>query len=100
MKKTHNPDIWAKACIPPCPGGVLMGDPLDMLKQALLDLAFGEYPWTEWIEICYDQAFGNYDEYEPTFASSEVSVLFHRLWVRLQEPVRDQDNTVPRMAPD
>lgn len=42
--------LWAQILTPPCSAGIVLGDPVDLLKQKILDQCVGAYAWEEWID--------------------------------------------------
>lgn len=78
---------------PPCPAGILLGDPIDLLKQDLYSLARSGYPWQsqnryrysweEWIELCFLDADRVLRQKLPPYLVYDTAIRFEKLCTAL-----------------
>lgn len=78
---------------PPCPAGILLGDPIDLLKQDLYMHARSgypwdtqpqyQYPWAEWMEFCFDDVDRVLRRKLPPYLAYGTATKFEKLCTAL-----------------
>lgn len=70
--------LWARIFAPPCPAGIVLGEPADLLKQKILDQCVGDYSWEEWIDKV-DQVYNTAHQSVPKYVNLMTLVYYREL---------------------